>query len=92
VRLGNEDAGVEHAGGVELVLEGAEDADADGADLAGEPGLVVLADGVVVGDRGAVVDDRVGGCRLGTHPLRDRVVGLLRGDGEVERGAGLVDV
>src|SRR6478735_9588558 len=89
---GDEHTGVEHPGRVELLLQRAQHPYADRADLPGQPRLVVLTDGVVMGDRRAVVDHRVARGRLRRQPLRDRVVRLLRGHGEVERGPGLVDV
>ena len=48
---------------------------------------VVGADGVVVGDRARPPRHRVGRRGLGREPARQRVVALLRRDGEVERAA-----
>ena len=58
--LGDEHPGVEHAGRVELAAFNARSIRTPtGPISAGQPRLVVLADGVVMGDRGAVVDHRV---------------------------------
>ena len=56
-----QDAGVEHPGRVQGVLDGAEGEDADRPDLLGVPRHVVGADRVVVADRGTGRTDRVGG-------------------------------
>ena len=53
--------------------KGAQDFDADRTDLTGQPGLVIGADRMVVGDGGPGVDHRVRGSSLGRAPLRDRV-------------------
>ena len=88
--------GLRTPGGVDAALTARSIATPTGPISRGQPRLVVAADGVVVGDRRAGRDHRVGGRGLGRRPLGERVVdgraGLLGGDGEVERGAGLVDV
>src|SRR5215207_7210891 len=89
---GDQHAWVQHTGRVELGLHGPQDADADLADLIAEPRLVVGADRVVVGDRGAGRGDRVTGSGLRRQPLLDRIAGLSGGGGEVQRAARLVDV
>ncbi len=64
----------------------------DAADLVLQPGAVVGADRVVMGDGRPAVDDGVHGLGLRVGPPPQGVVALRRGHGEVQRGAGLVDV
>ena len=71
---GDQYAGVQHAGRVELGLHRAQHPDPDRPDLGLQPRPVVGADGVVVGDGRARGDDRVARRRLGDPPLRERVV------------------
>src|SRR5207302_5691082 len=62
-------------------------------DLLAHPGSVIAADGVVVGDRPAVVEDRAHGGLLGRAPLVE--LRALVGPGherEVERGPGGIEV
>ena len=67
--LGQQLPGVHDPGRVEPLLHGAQRLHAQLAHLGGHPGRVVAADGVVVGDRAAVRDDRVHRGRLRRAPL-----------------------
>ncbi len=74
--------------GIELLLDRPQHVDADLADLGLHVGRVVAADRVVVGDRGALGDDRLRGGALDLPPLLDLGAAAGAGDeGEVERGA-----
>ena len=70
--LGEQDAGVADALRVQPLLDRAQHLDAERADLALHPGAVVGADGVVVGERAAGAQQRVGRRPLGGEPLLDR--------------------
>src|SRR4051794_24428934 len=60
---GQELAGVHHPGGVEAVLQGVQNVEPELADLGAHVGRMVLADGVVMGDRAGGGDDRLArGC------------------------------
>ena len=86
-------AWVQHACRVELGLGGAEGGGEGGRALAVVPGAVVAADGVVVGDRAAGVDQRLGDGGLDLVPLLDLAAADRRGeDGEVGGGAVGIDV
>src|SRR5215203_7359310 len=86
-------AGVQHPGRIELGLGGAEGGGEWGRALAVVPGAVVAADGVVVGDRAASVDQRLGDGGLDLVPLLDLAAADRRGEnGEVRRGAVGIDM
>src|SRR3954469_8096712 len=73
---------------VEPPLGRPDDLDAELADLAGQPGHVVAADGVMAGDRAPGGDDRVAGRALGRTPLLDLGTRVAPGqEREVERRA-----
>ena len=85
--------GLSIAGRVELGLGGAQGGGEGGRALAVVPGAVVAADGVVVGDRAAGLDQRLGDGGLDLVPLLDLAAAhRRRQDGEVGRGAVGVDV
>ena len=84
---------VEDAGGVQLGLGRAQGGGERRRALAVIPGTVVAADRVVVGDRAAGVDQRLGDGRLDLVPLLDLAAANSgREDREVGRGAVGVDV
>ena len=66
---GQQLAGVHHPGGVEALLQRPAGPRAQLADLGAHVGRVVLADGVVMGDRAAGGDDRLTGRGLRLSPL-----------------------
>ena len=85
--------GIEHPGRVELGLGGAQGGGERGRALAVIPGPVIAADRVVVGDRAAAVDQRLGDRRLDLVPLLDLAAAHRRREHrEVGRGAVGVDV
>src|SRR5690242_10468393 len=91
----DQDARVEDALRIEPFLDRGKRADPELADLARVPLDVIAADAVVMGDRSARGKDRVAGGRLRAAPLRNRVVELGAGDGEVQgrsRGVHMRDV
>src|SRR3954451_10933839 len=89
----DEHARVEDCPRIELGLGGAEGGGEGGGALAVVPGAVVAADGVVVGDGAARVDDRLGDGGLDLVPLPDLAAADRRGEnGEVGSDAIGVDV
>ena len=89
----DQDAGIEDPGRVELGLGGAQGGGEGGRALAVVPGAVVAADRVVVGDRAAALDQRLGDGRLDLVPLLDLAAAHRRREHrEVGRGAVGIDV
>ena len=79
--------------GSSRVLDRPKDVDPQLADLRGQPGRMIGADGMVVGDRRAGADDRVGGGSLRRVPLAEGIASRRRGQHrEVQRGARRVQV
>src|SRR6478672_12981412 len=73
-------AGIQHSRWVQLGLGGAQGGSEGGRALAVVGGAVVAADGVVVGDRAAGVDQRFGDGGLDLVPLLDLAAADRRGD------------
>src|SRR5579859_6447904 len=83
---------IQDSGRVKCLLNHPDYRDSELSNLIVQPRTMVASHAMVMADRATGVDDRFASGRLGLLPLLDRVSLLGARDGEVQRGAGWIDM